>query len=91
MYIYVSVIMVGETSSTCLSISMSFAYRSTVHTRTVPPNEQPIMASYENQQLTAHTSNNIGVADPNSRNPSKFLRPPPRVPAGIEFRCTDNR
>ncbi|EXC11699.1 Mitogen-activated protein kinase 19 [Morus notabilis] len=55
--------------------------RSTVHTSTVPPSEQPIMASYDNRRMTAHTSNNMGVTDTNSRNSSKFLQPPPRVPA----------
>ncbi|KAM6584980.1 hypothetical protein CsatB_011982 [Cannabis sativa] len=57
--------------------------RSTVHSSmTVSSNEHPNMVSYENRQMTGHTSNDGMATDVNSGNPSKALRPPPRVPAG---------
>ncbi|KAL5565022.1 hypothetical protein UlMin_028186 [Ulmus minor] len=54
--------------------------RSTVHSRTIPPNQQPNMTSYENRQVIEQTSNNR-VTDANWGNLSRVLRPPPRVPA----------
>ncbi|PON69800.1 Serine/threonine protein kinase [Parasponia andersonii] len=54
--------------------------RSTVHASMVSPND-PSLVSYENRQMTGHTSNNVMVTNVNSGNPSKVSGPPPRVPA----------
>lgn len=70
--------------------TMSLIYRSTVHSNMVPPNEYPSLPSYEHRQRTGHTSNNGTVTDVNSANPSKVLRPPPRVPAGTRILILSN-
>lgn len=58
--------------------------RSTVHSGTTPPIVQHNAASSESQQMTEDTSRNFRVTDEISGNHSKFPRPPPRVPAGIQ-------
>ena len=69
----------------CHIIPVSLIRRSTVHSSMVSPHEHPSLASYENRQMTRHASNNVTVTDVNSGNPSKVLRPPPRVPPGTEI------
>ncbi|KAI6687132.1 hypothetical protein NL676_023960 [Syzygium grande] len=55
--------------------------RSTVHSSTVFPNRDSNFASKDNQQVSEEVSKNFGVVDAISSNPSKAIRPPPRVPS----------
>ncbi|KAJ7948815.1 Mitogen-activated protein kinase [Quillaja saponaria] len=52
--------------------------RSTVHSSTIPPNAQPIYASYGIKQNAVDTTKNYMVAD--SGNEFRISRPPPRIP-----------
>ncbi|KAJ7981912.1 Mitogen-activated protein kinase [Quillaja saponaria] len=54
--------------------------RSTVHSSTVPPNAQPIYASYGNTQNTEDATKNYRLAGANSGNQFRSSRPPPRIP-----------
>lgn len=55
--------------------------RSAVHSNTVLPNRDSNIASRDNQQVSEDASKNFGVVDAMSSNPSKVIRPPPRVPS----------
>lgn len=55
--------------------------RSTVHSSTVLPNRDSNFASKDHQQVSEDASKNFGVVDAISSNPSKAMRPPPRVPS----------
>ncbi|XP_030460960.1 mitogen-activated protein kinase 19-like [Syzygium oleosum] len=55
--------------------------RSTVHSSTVFPNRDSNFASKDNQQVSEEASKNFGLVDAISSNPSKAIRPPPRVPS----------
>lgn len=59
--------------------------RSTVHSSTVFSNRDSNFALKDNQQVSEEVSKNFGAVDAISSNPSKAIRPPPRVPSGIDI------